>query len=193
MVIGYDADITSGFELDPSSDKVRCIECYEAMPSRCDFIARKSVKKHLSDSSDHKVNVATNNRRRSQAVQHQVILEASYAQMAYVEPNAAIPDPRPSARPDLYDDIPDLVDVLDDDNEDVYFDNPVIPADISPLSRDPYTEQQRLRQEVELLMMNAEHIDEFGTREDDDDATITNILNEFGSLGKHPLYITCLF
>jgi hypothetical protein len=58
----------------------------------------------------------------------------------------------------------------------------VIPAGLEPLINDPSIEHERLRREVELLMMEAEQIDELGPEYDEDDATTTNVADHLNSL-----------
>jgi hypothetical protein len=54
-------------------------------------------------------------------------------------------------------------------------DNIIIPAGVTPLSDNASLEHECLRREVELLMMEAEQIDELGPDYRDDDTTLTNI------------------
>jgi hypothetical protein len=88
----------------------------------------------------------------------------------------------PSAQPALFatnnNHVPDLM--HDWDGGDLFgpMDDLVIPAGIMPLVNDPH---ERLRREVELLMMEAEQFDEMGGN-DEDDATITNVTEHFHSL-----------
>jgi hypothetical protein len=62
-------------------------------------------------------------------------------------------------------------------------DNPIIPADIQPLAEyNSAHERERLRRQVELLMMQAEQDDEFADGLEDD-ATVTNVSENMHSLG----------
>jgi hypothetical protein len=61
-------------------------------------------------------------------------------------------------------------------------DDVVIPAGLAPLIDDPSIEHECLRREVELLMMEAEQIDELGPEHVEDDATTTNVIDHLHSL-----------
>jgi hypothetical protein len=62
-------------------------------------------------------------------------------------------------------------------------DYPTIPAHMDPMSHDSEAEREHLRREVELLLMQAEQLDEFGSGEFADDSTVTNIADELQGLG----------
>ncbi|KIJ92376.1 hypothetical protein K443DRAFT_13658 [Laccaria amethystina LaAM-08-1] len=61
------------------------------------------------------------------------------------------------------------------------FTSPIIPAYISPIVHSPEVEHERLRQQVEDLLHQAEHEDEFGSG-NSDDMTMTNVMDELRSL-----------
>jgi hypothetical protein len=73
---------------------------------------------------------------------------------------------------------------IDDDDDDIWgpLDRVVISAGLAPLTNDPLIENERLRREVELLMMEAEQYDELGPDCFEDDATTTNVVEHLHSL-----------
>lgn len=120
--------------------------------------------------------------------------------------NAAIVDPTPPLRPDLMDD-PDMPvlavissDLLDDDDNDdnnnvfsmLYNDNHEIAADVNPIKCNLALEQECLHQAMELIRMEAEHIDMFGRGEEDEDEMVTNVEGLFQELGECLCYIVQL-
>jgi hypothetical protein len=82
---------------------------------------------------------------------------------------------------------------MDNDDNNIFniFDNLIIPADIEPFAEySSLDEKERLRREVELLMMQAEQDDFFGLAQElEDDATITNVTESLRSVGM----FTCWF
>jgi hypothetical protein len=91
--------------------------------------------------------------------------------------------------------LPNLFRDNDNDNEPLFapVDNLVIPTNVGPLADDPLFEQEWLRREVELLMMQAEQDDAFQVENGGDDATITNVMEDMQFLGAciNILYIHC--
>ena len=69
-----------------------------------------------------------------------------------------------------------------------YTDDFPISAGVSPLQHDPEAEREQLRREVELMMMEAEQLDELGPERLEDDPTVTNVAHELDLLGKTFLY-----
>jgi hypothetical protein len=180
------------FELDAQSGKIRCRECFEADPIKTNWITRGSAKRH-PETDEHLANIANNIERRAAEEMQRSRLHATYSTLAYAEFNSGVPNLAPSSRPGLFDSndsLPELIcepegdDDVDDDND--FFsplDNYIIPADMAPLENDPSAEREKLRREVELMMMEAERIDDLGAAEFDDDVTVTNVMNEMRGLG----------
>lgn len=87
-------------------------------------------------------------------------------------------------------DMPVLADILsdllddDDDNDNnvfsmLYDDNHKITAGVNPIKHNPALEWECLHQAMELIRMEAEHIDMFGRGEKDKDETVTNVVGLF--------------
>lgn len=105
----------------------------------------------------------------------------------YINPDAgtAAPEHRIGLFDPALDDMPDL-EPCDDDGGYVGFTSPV-PTGILP--HNPSTEQERLRQQVQALLMQAEQDDEFGGLADSDyDSTISEIVQQFRLLGTCNLF-----
>lgn len=175
------------FEDDEETSKIRCKECLEANPLKTDWLTRGAAKRHL-DAIKHNNNVQDNIHRREIESLRQEHLVAPYSAPGYAHLDPQIV-PAPETRANLFtsEDIlmPDLIhcdDGNDTDDDDGLF-NIIIPAGVEPLADHSAREQERLKCEVELLMMQAEEDDLLRLGEDDDDATITNIADRLGSLG----------
>lgn len=140
---------------------------------------------------EHKENIAKNLRHQADIAAHNHQIHESYAALRPAVIDASLPNPTPSNRSNLFDDLPDLLahnpDNEDDDDIFAPLDHPIIPAGIEPLFDDPTHERERLQRAVELMMMQAEHDDEIGGEDADDDATVTNVTANLRSLGE--LYI----
>jgi hypothetical protein len=147
-------------------------------------MVRGSAKRHIEESRDHTTNIENNGvRRRSEAVQRDR-LAAAYSASSYTDLDSGYQIPGPSSRPDFGN---SLANTMDNDDNNIFniFDNLIIPADIEPFAEySSLDEKERLRREVELLMMQAEQDDFFGLAQElEDDATITNVTESLRSVG----------
>jgi hypothetical protein len=174
------------FEVEESSGKIRCKECLEADPFQTDWITRAAAKRHLEESNEHAANVRNNLERHAADAARQQRLSAPYSALSYNNFDSSILNPVQPSRPALFEP-KNMPDTADDDNNIFHpLDNLIIPAGITPLIDDISFEHERLRREVELLMMEAEQLDEFGP-ENEDDATLTNIVENMESFS-----VSCL-
>ena len=177
------------FEVNESSGKIHCKECLEDDPFQTDWITRAAAKHHLEESNEHAANVQNNLERHAADAAHQQRLSAPYAALSYNNFDYSIPNPVPPSRPALFQtNNPNIMPDMADNNENIFhpLDNLIIPAGITPLVDDISFEHERLRREVEFLMMEAEQLDEFGL-ENEDDATLTNIVENMESFS-----VSCL-
>ena len=140
------------------------------------------------------MNVELNHNRCAAESSHRQHLSETYLSWGYSAFKSTMPDPVPSLRPALFatnhDHKPSN---LHSHYDDMFgpMDNLVIPAGITPLVDNTSIEHEHLRQEVELLMMEAEEHDEL-VLDDEDDATITNITEQLQSLRAfHLLKVLC--
>jgi hypothetical protein len=163
------------FEHDETSEKVRCTVCYEANPSKARWLVRGSVKQHL-DSEDHARHLEQNQEQRqldTEALRRQQVAYSSN----YVVLDPTFPNPVPPPQP--------RISGFEEPNEFIHqsmdLQEPIIPAYIEPIIDDPDVERERLRRQVELLMLQAEQRDEFGDELFEDDATVTNTAEFFGA------------
>jgi hypothetical protein len=171
------------FEIDQASGKIRCKACFSADPAKTTWITRGAAKRHLEESTEHVTNVQTNLKiHASEAAYHQRLL-APYSSQSYNNFDTSVSNPVPPARPIFFSSNDDLM-PIDDDDDDIWgpIDHVVISAGLAPLTNDPSIENERLRREVELLMMEAEQYDELGPDCFEDDATITNVTEHLHSL-----------
>lgn len=176
------------FEIDTMSAKIRCKECFEADPIKIDWITRGAAKRHLT-TGEHFSNVANNNHRHAEALVQQEHLALTYASSGYAALTSSARAPVPPFQPGLFDGndtMPGLLPGSIDDDDTIFspMDNLVIPAGVAPLVDDPLLEQERIRREVELLMMQAVQEDELGQYEEDDGATLTNVMANMAALGE---------
>lgn len=159
-------------------------------------MSRGSASRHITDSDEHATSVSINTKRRDVELARQNQLSTTYSASTYANLSSSHVDPHPSSRPDIFEHegMPELMPSGDDDNDDDndYYDNlfsaidnVTIAAGIDPIAHDPVFESERLRRQVELMMMDAEHSDEFGTHDAEDDATVTNVVDGFRSLGMN--------
>jgi hypothetical protein len=167
------------FEIDQASGKIRCKECFEADPLKTEWITRAAAKRHLEVSNEHVMNTQANSERRAADAAHHQNISATYSSLSYSDFNTSEMNPTPSSRPALFDANNDIL--PNDNNIFRFMDDFIIPAGVAPLTDDPSLEHERLRREVELLMMEAEQIDTLGPEYADDDATITNIVDDLHS------------
>lgn len=189
------ADVHSAvFEEDPASGKVCCKECYQADPVTTNWMMRNSTKNHLK-SGDHNTAIEINQERRAtqavQAAEYQSMYTSGFSDTPFNSTFTQTSPPSRSAMFDKheYDNMPDLYDGADSDDEDdettqafhCHLLSTLPSADVQPITNDVEGEQERLRRQVEILFMDAERADIMGT--DDDDATLTNIENQFEGLG----------
>jgi len=148
----------------------------------------------MTDSREHQSNVKNIGvRRRLEAIQREQLLTA-YSALSYTNLDSSYTVPVPSSRPDFASSKPDLdINIADDNNIFSALDDLVIPAGIEPLADyDSLHERERLRREVELLMMQAEQDDEFGVDGLEDDATVTNVTDNLRHIGQlNLLSFTC--
>jgi len=174
------------FEVDESSGKIRCKECLEADPFQTDWITRAAAKRHLEGSNEHATNVQNNLERRAADAAHQRHLSAPYSALSYNSFDSSILNPIPPSHPALFD--TNDHDIMANNDNDMFrpLDGLIIPTGITPLVDDISFEHERLRREVELLMMEAEQLDEFGP-ENEDDATLTNVIENMQSFS-----VSCL-
>jgi hypothetical protein len=137
------------------------------------WLARKSAKKHL-DSEDHARHCDVIRERRQLEEEERRKQEIVYTS-SYVIIDPTIPNPVPSQRPQM----------SGFEDPDVFLDTeclePIIPTYIEPIIHDPALEKERLRQQVELLMLQAQQCDEFGDDMFEDDATVTNVSGPLGA------------
>jgi hypothetical protein len=132
---------------------------------------------------EHLHHVEQNQERRllAEEIQHQ--LQAPYASGAVLlDPSFynPVPTPRPSVS---------QMNETSGANEpsfdpDAYMMDPIIPVYMERAVHDPTEEIERLRQEVEFLMLEAEERDELGDMFDDD-ATFTNTEYNFRAFACH--------
>jgi hypothetical protein len=171
------------FEVDEGSGKIRCKECFEADPINTGWITQGSAARHIDQSREHGTNIENNQRRHSlQAIQERRLHEA-YSAAGYANLDSNYQVPGPSIRPDFDDPMLDNF-VSEDDNIFSAVDNTIIPADIHPLTGyNSAHERERLRRQVELLMMQAEQDDEFMPDGLEDDTTVTNVTENIQFLG----------
>lgn len=185
-------------------DMIRCTACFQANPDKTVWINRKASKRHVK-TAEHLSNVSRNAKiqQDEEARQHQLM--ASYSSLAHVAFNVSLPDPVLQSRANLFADDsifnqfpldPNEDDNFDSDYNDMFapLDNLKVPAGVEPFLQNRHHEQDLLKREVELLLMSAEHADEFGNGEDEDDITLTNIAEHFRSLGEFDqnyLILTC--
>jgi hypothetical protein len=162
------------FEIDPASGKIRCKECFEADPFKTDWISRAAAKRHTVDSNDHATNVQTNVGRRAADAARVTRISTAYLSLHQNHLNFSFASPAPSTQPAMFhENAPDPI--HSDDHFFSPMDDIIIPAGITPIFDNTSLEHECLRREVELLMMEAEQIDELGPDYRDDDATLTNI------------------
>ena len=108
---------------------------------------------------------------------------APYSSLSYNNFDTSVSNPVPPAQPTFFGSNDDLM-PIDDDDDDIWgpIDHVVISAGLVPLTNDPSIENEHLRREVELLMMEAEQYDELGPDHFEDDATTTNVAEHLHSL-----------
>src|ERR1700729_1663795 len=168
---------------------IRCTACFQANPDKTVWINRKASKRHI-ETTEHHSNVSRNSKiqQDEEARQHQLM--ASYSSLTHAAFNVSLPDPVPQSRANLFandsmftqfpldpDEDNNFDSNYNDNNMFAPLDNLKVPAGVKPFSQNRHHEQDLLKQEVELLLMSAEHADEFGNGEDEDedDITLTNI------------------
>jgi hypothetical protein len=178
-----------GVEQDPTTKKVRCVICKEADPLGLgSWINKGSLHKHL-DSDSHQTQVARKAQREQQASTERARLQAVY-NGATALPDDNFRGSAPDSRPGFFD--------FPDANHDIalpgpshQWTEPLIPMPIAPIIHDPSSERERLQQQFEEMLRQAEHDDEFGVNDSFDDITATNISGEFTFLGA-PLFVLIL-
>jgi hypothetical protein len=189
---------------DSASDKIRCKECLQANPKKTDWITRAAAKRHVG-TAEHAINVAHNAKIQQDNESQQRRLMESYSSLTYPAFDASLPDIVPHSRANLFDADDLMLDLLpfdpnnddDDDDDDgsthnifAPLDNLVVPAGVEPLAPNLDWEIDLLQREVELLQMSAEHADEVGNLDEEEDITLTNVTEHFRSLGE---FRFCIF
>ena len=165
------------FEIDPASGKICCKECFEADPFKTEWIFRAAAKQHTAESNDHAAKVQANVGRHAADAACATRISTPYSSLHKNGLNFnSFASPAPSAKPAMFHQNGHAP-WLDPMHNDFFspMDNIIIPAGVTPLSDNPSLEHECLQQEVELLMMEAEQIDELGPDYRDDDITLTNI------------------
>lgn len=171
--------LPEGVEQDPATKKVRCLICKEADPTGSGhWINKSSLKGHL-DSDAHATEVLRKRERDEQSAADIRRLNETYSGADTI-PNSDFRSPELDARPGLFDPGPDFAQNSDFD---MRFAEPLVPVYMEPLVHDPEVERERLRRQVQDMLLEAEHEDEFGRDDDDDDLTVPNIADEFQALG----------
>ncbi|KDR74877.1 hypothetical protein GALMADRAFT_99137 [Galerina marginata CBS 339.88] len=174
------------FETDEASKMIRCLICKENdTVQQGTWIKHGSASQHI-ETNAHKLAVA----RREQLLQVQ---QEEERRLQEIYGGNTIPL---SGNAQLYPTYPranmygnqDAVDT-DMDNQNsppqayMLCDADIPDLGIKPIERpDPSQERERLRQQVEQLLLQAEHEDEFGSPDDPDDLTSTNIAQAFADL-----------
>lgn len=151
-----------------------------------------SAQKHITTTSHLSGVAAASEVLRQAALNNHRLQQPYYASSeAAIYPSTHLAAPAP--RMGLFDapaddDMPELIPLDDeplDDNKGPYRSSPLIPVGILPISSDdPSAERELLRRQVEMLLMQAEQVDEFGGTIDENDSTLTNIVEQFRLLGK---------
>ena len=120
-------------------------------------MARGSAIRHLEASDKHKGSIAINLHHREADASHRERLQFTYSYSSYASFNPLLPDPSPSTHIGLFNrgDMQALKPIYHG-----YTDDFPISAGISPLQHDPEAEWEQLHREVELMMMEAEQLDE---------------------------------
>lgn len=178
-------DGITGFKDDSQSGKVHCLACKEtSSDGNGSWMLKGSAQKHtLGASHLSAVVAATESRRQATESAHHLQQPYYNSPDVYINPSTAVATPEPHIG--IFDaaadnDIPDF---LDDDGE-FASSSPPIPIGIFPITlEDPSAKQERLRRQVEILVMQAEQDDEFGGDGSKNDSTITNIVEQFRLLG----------
>jgi hypothetical protein len=144
-------------------------------------MVRNSHKRHIIQLHEHKANIATNKKCQEEAAANRAEYCSIYLTQTFANFNAGPSSFGPALRPALFDPGDKMHDLIDS-NENAFdpFYEVMPSADVAPLVRNTGFEQEGLRQEVELLLVDAEHADLLGR--DEDDATVTNIDDEFVEL-----------
>ena len=138
------------FEIDKTSGKIRCMECFQANPAKTSWINRSAAKRHLEDSNEHTENVRTNLERHTADATRDQHLAATYSALSYRDFDSTFPNPMPSVRPALFDtNISNSLDTTrynsHNDNLFAPMDDLVIPAGVVPLYDDLSLEHERPR------------------------------------------------
>lgn len=148
------------------------------------WINKSSLERHLGSEAHH-TQAFRQNERQQQQIAAQERLRNIYSM------NDAIPNPEFEG-PSITDARAGLFDTVQppDNNFDMdLFPHPLIPTYIEPIIHDPAVERERLRRQIEQMLLEAEHRDEFGADDSDDDITVTNIAEEFRALGTLNYFI----
>ena len=141
-------------------------------------MARGSTPRHLEDSDKHKSSIAINLRHWEADTSHHERLQPTYTYTSYASFNSHLADPSPSTQIGLF----DSDNRLEPDLGHQDYDFPVS-AGIGPHQHDAEAEREQLHCEVELMIMEAEQLDEMGLDQLEDDPTVTNVAHELNLLG----------
>jgi hypothetical protein len=115
----------------------------EADPHKTDWMVRNSHKRHLTNSLEHKANVAANLKRREAEAAGRAQYKSVYSTQTFANMHSGPSNIAPPSRPALFDDF-DPGDEMPDLTHSTAYDNvydpfhPVFPsADVTPLARNP--------------------------------------------------------
>lgn len=188
-----------GVEESHDRKHVRCIICKEEDAlGEGKWILKSSLTSHMT-SGDHLTAIARKEEREERRAAQEAIRRRAYTSTP-MQPSSYFTNPSLPESHSMF----DTPSNNHHPSEDVEmttvafpaFASPIIPAYISPIVHSPEVERERLRQQVEDLLHQAEHEDEFGSG-NSDDMTMTNIMDELRSLGNllfhHTLFISDTF
>jgi hypothetical protein len=175
---------SKGVEESRDRKHVRCIICKENDAlGEGKWILKSSLTGHMS-SGDHLTAVARKEERAERRVAQEAIRQRAYT-TAPIQPSVYFTNPSLPTSHSMFDTSHDNHDPQEDinmvSNDFPAFALPIIQAYISPIIHSPEAERERLCQQVEDLLQQAEHEDEFGGG-DSDDIMMTNVMDEFRSL-----------
>lgn len=174
-----------GVEESQDKKRVRCIICKEEDAlGEGKWILKSSLNGHMT-SGDHLTAVARKEEREERRTAQEALRQRAYTS-APMQPNSYFANPSLPESHSMFDSPSDNHQPPEDIEmtADAFcaFASPIIPAYISPIVHSPEVERECLRQQVEDLLRQAEHEDEFGPG-NSDDMTMTNVMDELRSLG----------
>ena len=154
------------------------------------WILKSSLTSHMT-SGDHLTAIAHKEECAERSAAQEAIHQRAYA-TAPLQPSVYFTNPSLPTSHSMFDTPNDNHDPQEDiDMSDHFpaFVPPIIPAYIPPIIHSPEAEHECLCQQVEEILQQAEHEDEFGSG-DSDDITLTNVMEELHSLGI--LFFPCM-